>query len=103
MLMRRQSISNADIEKKEGYSTPSVPFEFGDGKQDPENRWGIYWNKFSPLQVKIAYVDVAFACLLIHPDLETWYLESSVSSVHYENKVNYYEWESQKECIYFWE
>lgn len=103
MLMRRQSISNADIEKKEGYSTPSVPFEFGDGKQDPENRWGIYWNKFSPLQVKIAYVDVAFACLLIHPDLETWYLESSVSSVRYENKVNYYEWESQKECIYFWE
>lgn len=38
MLMRRQSISNADIEKKEGYSTTSVPFEFGDGKQDPENR-----------------------------------------------------------------
>lgn len=37
MLMRRQSISNADIEKK-GYSTPSVPFEFGDGKRDPENR-----------------------------------------------------------------
>ena len=103
MLMRRQSISNADIQKKEGHSTPSVPFEFGDGEHDPENRWGIYWNKFSPLQVKITYVDVAFACLLIHPDLATWYLESSVSSVHYENKVNHYEWESQKERIYFWE
>ena len=87
--MRRQSISNADIQKKEGHSTPSVPFEFGDGEHDPENRWGIYWNKFSPLQVKITYVDVAFACLLIHPDLATWYLESSVSSVHYENKVNH--------------